>query len=172
MTGNNVCKLTNARLIGGTVAAADAVTTMNPTNAKQLEASGDLTRLDYSLSDLSVSSYTKNGGATVALSGTTAKTIDLTDLTSVTASYAGDTVFALANKLVLKNLGAGSLTIAPGGSNPFPLGLGGTTPTLTIPAGGTHTLEFPAGLTVSSSAKTILITPAATTTFSIAVGGA
>lgn len=172
MTGSNVCMLTNARLIGGTVAAAGAVTTMNPTNAKQLEASGDLTRLDYSLSDLSASSYTKNGGATVALAGTTAKTIDLTNLTSVVASYAGDTVFASVNKLILKNLGAGSLTVAPGGSNPFDLGLGGTTPTLTIPAGSSHTLEFAAGKTVDSTHKTILITPAADTTFSIAVGGA
>lgn len=171
-TGVNICRLTNAALVGSTVRPAGSVTTMNPTSAKALEAAGDLVRLDVSASDLSASSYAKNGGATVALVGTTPKTIDLTNLATVTASNAGDTSFATANKLVFKNLGAGSVTIAPGGSNPFDCGLSGTTPSLTLPPGSTHTLEFAAGKTVDSTHKTILFTPTADTTISISVGGA
>jgi hypothetical protein len=165
-------KLTAAQLVGATVAAAGQVVALNESNATQIVNGASGTRLDLALTNLATAGYAKNGAATVALTGTTPVTITLADLTSATASSAGDTVFATVNKLVLKNTGAADLTVAPGGSNPFDLFLAGTTPTLTVPAGSTITIESVAGKTVDSTHKTILITPTAGGSFAIAVGGA
>ncbi|SIO60169.1 hypothetical protein SAMN05444166_6292 [Singulisphaera sp. GP187] len=171
-TKSNFVKLAVAALVGAAMKAAGAIGVYAPEAAAVIESGGGGSRLDYVLTDLSASNYAKNGAATVALTGTTAVTIDLTDLTSATASSAGDTTFATVNKLVLRNTGTASLTVAPGGSNPFDVFLGGSSPTLTIPAGSTHVLESVAGKTVDSTHKTILITPAATGSFAICAGGA
>lgn len=171
-TAQNFVTLTAAQLVGATVQAAGQVVALNPSNATAITTAGAATALDKVTADLATAGLAKNGAATVALSGTTPKTIDLTDLTSVTASYAGDTTFASFSRLTFKNLGAGSLTVAPGASNPAALGINGTTPSVTVQPGASVTISYPSAVTVSGSAKTILITPAATTTFSIAVGGA
>lgn len=165
-------RLTVAALVGTTVRAVGKVVALNGSNANQVVAGGNGVRLDTHTANLETDGYAKNGAATVALVGTTAKTIDLTDLTSVTDSNDGDSTFASFTKLILKNLGAGSLTIAPGASNPASIGLGGTTPTLTLAAGAEVVIKYGAAVTVDGTHKTILITPAADTTFSIAVGGA
>lgn len=170
-TGTNFVRMTAAQLVGAAVAAAGKVVGFNPSNASQVVAGGTGVALDRQTVDLAAQSFALNGAATVALSGTTAKTVDLTDLTSVTDSYAGDTTFAGFTQLTFKNLGAGSVTIAPGGSNPASIGLGGTTPTLTLAPGASHTLNYGSAVTVDSTHKTILLTPAATTVVSIAVGG-
>lgn len=172
-TGVNIVQVTNAVLEGATVGAALALSTMNPADAKQLELAGYVTRLDTLETDLSKQSFAKNGGAYFTLSGTTAVTLSLLDLTSTTTFSTGDTVYATVNQLTIKNLGLADITIAPGGSNPsnFPK-FSGTTPTLTIPAGSALVLTSLAGVTVDSTHKTILITPTSGGAVSIAVGGA
>ena len=171
-TGQNFVYRLVSSLYGSLVDAVGQVSRQNPSNANQLVVGASATVLDKYVADFSNDGFAKHGAASVALSGTTPKTIDLTDLTSVTASYDGDTTFATFSKLVVKNLGAGSLTIAPGASNPASIGLAGTTPTLTVPVGGTAVIDYgTTPVTVDSTHKTILITPAATTTFSIAVSG-
>jgi hypothetical protein len=122
---------------------------------------------------LILGAYAKNGNALISLSGTTPVTISLADLTSNTTVSAGDTVFATGNVIVFRNLTAGAVTIAPGASNPsnFPL-FAGTTPTLTVPANSVVVVHSAAGVTIDSTHKTILITPAVTGTFSVSVGGA
>lgn len=171
-TGQNFVRLANAELVGGTVRAAGqvVVVALNPSNATVV-AAAEGAALDKSTADLS-GAYTKTGAVTVSLSGTTPKTIDLTDLTSVVASYAGDTTFASFSQLVIRNLGAGSVTVAPGASNPASLGINGTSPSVTIQAGAVLTLSYPTASVVDSTHKTILLTPAADTVVSVALGGA
>jgi hypothetical protein len=171
-TGVNICSITNAGLEGATVGAAGALLTMNPKDAKQQEAVSKLTRLDYFLADLSAAGYAKNGGLSVALTGTTPVNLSLIDLTSNSTFSAGDTVFATWNQLVFKNTGAADVTIAPGGSNPANLGLGGTTPTLTVPAGSTVTFQSVAGLSIDGTHKIVTVTPTAGGSFALCVGGA
>lgn len=168
----NFVRLTSAALVGSTVRAAGKVVGYKPNNATTVVSGSVATALDKVTIDFSTDSNAKHGAATVALSGTTPKTIDLTDLTSVTDSYDGDTTFATVYVLVLKNLGAGSLTVATGASNGMSLPLNGTSPTLTIASGNTDVFIFSAGLTIDNTHKTMLITPAADTTFSIAISGA
>lgn len=172
-TGVNFCKLTNAALVGSTVQAAASMATLNGTSAAQLNAASNVDRADYLLSDLSVAGYAKNGAIRQTYSGTTPKNIDLTDLTSNAASYAGDTTFASFNTLVLYNDGAADVTFAPGGSNPASVGLAGTSPTLTIPAGKKVVLNYAtAGVTVDSTHKIITITPTSGGSLILSVGGA
>lgn len=179
-TGVNICKLVAAALVNGTVQAAGTLTTLHPTNAKQLELSGNVTRLDrahFDLGQLILQSgdnggFAKNGGLTVNLTGTTPVTLSLLDLTSNSTSSAGDTVFATWNVLVFKNTGAADVTIAPAGSNPASLGLAGTSPTLTVPAGSTVVLNSAAGITVDSTHKSITVTPTSGGSLALCVGGA
>lgn len=111
--------------------------------------------------------YAKHGAIHFTTSGTAGVTIDLTNLTTGATSYAGDTTFSTVNKIKFFNLGSldgttgGTMTVAPGGSNPFTLGYGGTSPTHPVFKGGEYLWSDPAGVTVTSSVKTITITPAA-----------
>jgi len=117
--------------------------------------------------------YAKNGAVYLALSGTTAQTLDL-NLTSTgpPASYVGDTVFATVNVLRVKNLGTAAVTIAPGSSNASPIPeLGGTTPTLTLDAGSEVLFHSAAGQTITSSACNVKFTPAATTNICVTISG-
>jgi len=171
-TGQNFVRLLASALVGSAVQAAGKVLRMNPSNAAQVAAGGSGVILDKASVDFSSDGLAKHGAATVALTGTNPATIDLTNLATATASNDGDASFATFNQLVFTNLGAGSVTIAPGGSNPASIGLGGTTPTLTLAPGATHTLSYPAGVTVDSTHKTILLTPAADTVVGVAVAGA
>jgi hypothetical protein len=124
-----------------------------------------------------VGGFAKNGCLYVTLTGTTPVTIDITNAASaigVTRSQAGDALTALLNSLVIINLSATSvLTVAPGGSNPanFPQALAGTTPTFSLNPGDINAQYSKAGATVSSSAKTILVTPTAGGSFAISWGG-
>ena len=122
-----------------------------------------------------VGGFAKNGCALVVLSGTTAVTVDLTNLaafTGVTSQY-GDTSLATVNCLVFNNLGTVAVTVAPGGSNPSRLPtFTGTTPTLSIPAGGAVGISDLAGQTVDSTHKTFTLTPTSGGTIAISYGGA
>jgi hypothetical protein len=124
-----------------------------------------------------IGGYGKNGALCITFTGTTAVTIDVTALATavgVTSFQGGDSVFANINCIVLKNTSATSvITIAPGGSNPllFPV-FGGTTPTLAVGPGGTHVLSDPVGAAVSSSHRTLLLTPSAGGSLLLAFGGA
>lgn len=170
-TNSAFVKNTNAALVGSTVAAAGQVVALTESAATTEVNSGGATRLDKAGINLAIDGFAKNGAAVIALTGTTPVTITLIDLTSATTSSAGDTVFASVNKISF-TAGAADLTIAPGGSNPFGLLLAGTTPTITVPAGSTHVLQSVAGMTVDSTHKTILITPTAGGSLTVAVGGA
>jgi hypothetical protein len=123
--------------------------------------------------DLSTTGYARNGSAMLVLSGTTPVTIDLTDLTSATTSWGGDTTFAKWFMLIFSNIGqSGDITIKQGASNPANLLGISTTPAQTVPAGSALVLQSVAGVTVSATAKTITITPSNGGTFGLAVGGA
>lgn len=122
-----------------------------------------------------VGGFAKNGCALVVLSGTTAVTVDLTNLGAFTGvtSQSGDTSLATANCLVFNNIGAVDLVLSPGASNPSRLPtFTGTTPTIVVPAGGCLCVYAPTGLTVDSTHKTFTITPTAGGTLAIAYGGA
>jgi hypothetical protein len=116
----------------------------------------------------------KNGCTLLTLSGTTAQSIDLTNLaTGTPTSTAGDTSFATVYALRLKNLGTTALTLSPGSSNPSPVpALGGTTPTLTLPAGSELLLHDAAGWTITGSAKVFTITPSSGGLLAVTVAGA
>jgi hypothetical protein len=124
-----------------------------------------------------IGGFGRNGALAVVFTGTTPVTIDVTALATavgVTSYQGGDSVFANVNCIVLKNTSAASIiTIAPGGSNPllFPV-FGGTSPTLAVGPGGTHVLSDPVGAAVSSSHRTLLLTPSAGGELLLAIGGA
>jgi hypothetical protein len=131
-----------------------------------------------------VGGFAKNGALYITFTGTTAVTIDFTNLSNsvgVTFSQAGDTTLATLNALVLVNISTviSTITVSPGASNPvpFPNALGGTTPTIalvsgTAGAGAIHCQFNPTGATVTSSAKTMTFTPSAAGALVLAYGGA
>ena len=108
------------------------------------------------------------------LSGTTAVTIDLTNLAAFTGvtSQAGDTSLSNIGAVVFNNLGTVDLTIAPGGSNPAQVPhiyrhyadsrLSGGRPGLRLCA---------TQLAVDSTHKTITITPTSGGVLAFAYGG-
>lgn len=174
-TNSNFVKLANAALIGSTVQAAGQVVAVNHATATQIINGGTGTYLDRFNVDLATAGYAKNGSAAATLTGTTAVTYDLTDLTSTTSgttAWAGDTTFATWNQLVFRNTGAADITVAQGASNGARLGLTGTTPAFTVPAGSVITFQSIAGYTVDSTHKVITITPTAGGSFALSVGGA
>lgn len=117
--------------------------------------------------------FAKNGAFHATTSGTTAVSVDLTNLTTNATSSDGDTVFATASKVVVKNCGTADMTIAPGASNPASLPkFAGTTPTLTVAAGTEAVFFSDAGATVDSTHKIITITPVSGGDVVVAVGGA
>jgi hypothetical protein len=118
--------------------------------------------------------YAKNGAVLLELSGTTAQTVNLTNTAANTpAATAGDTVFATAYVVRVKNLGTAAVTISPGASNPSPLpALGGTSPTYALPAGSEVLFHSSAGDAISGTACNLTFTPAATTNVAVTVGGA
>ncbi len=177
-TASAFMKMTNAVLTGGTVGAAGAARAVNAQNIPPLVGASAATRLDtLTQADLATAGFAKNGVFLKTMSGTTAFSPDLTDLTSGATSYAGDTTFATVNLLMIKNLGAADMTIEVGGSNPFNWGYAGTTPKVTIPAAvagvpGVFCLSFPTGVTVDSTHKIILFTPTSGGSMALVVGGA
>lgn len=117
--------------------------------------------------------FALNGAFHATTSGTTAVSVDLTNLATNATSSAGDTVFAKASKIRVYNAGAADMTIAPGASNPANLPkMSGTTPTLTVAAGTWIDFLNDAGATVDSTHKIITITPTAGGDVVVAVGGA
>lgn len=175
-TLQNFVLLTKAALVGSTVQAANYPVAVNPANATQLVNGGSGVTVDKVSIDSSNDGYAKHGVVYVALTGTTAVNIDLTDLTSgSTLPTAGDTTFATWNKIVINNAVAGTpadVTYSPGGSNGLRSLLAGTSPTLTVPANASFPLQSPAGLAVDSTHKVLTITPTAGGAVTIAVSGA
>jgi hypothetical protein len=171
-TAQNFAQITDAALVGSTVGAAGQVVAMNPSNVTQLVDGDSATAVDKLTVDMATDGYAKHGAAAITLSGTTKVSVDLTNLATATASHAGDTTFATWNRLVIKNTGAGDLTIAPGSANPANGIAAGTTPTITVKSGGDYTISNPAGYTVDSTHKIIDITPTADGSATLCVGGA
>jgi hypothetical protein len=125
-----------------------------------------------------VGAFAKNGAIYVTFTGTTAVSIDLTNLSNsvgVTFSQVGDTSLATINALVVRNLSAvaSTITIAPGGANPsrFP-SLAGTTPTLALLANDIFCQSSALGLVVDSTHKVITFTPTVGGSMALAYGGA
>ena len=125
------------------------------------------TRLDIASANLSTAGFAKNGSTRLALSGTTTKAIDLTNLVTNADSYAGDVTFASFSQLLLTNDGAAAVVITPSASNGASLGL----TNLTVPPGKTHVLNF-AAVTVDGTHKSIDVTPTSGGSFVLLVGGA
>ena len=172
-TNQGFVKITSAALVGATVQAANQLVAMNGSNVDEIVNGGGGVRLDKVVTDFGTAGFALSGAIRLTLSGTTTKTIDLTDLTSAAASYAGDTTFAKFMTLVLYNDGAASVTFASGASNGASVGLAGTSPTLSVGAGKFHVLNYAtAGVTVDSTHKTIDITPTSGGSFVLVVGGA
>jgi hypothetical protein len=194
MTGSNFVEVTATTLNGTAVTTAPYVDTYGPKEAMVTQQGNggkcvDRVTYDLSLTQIPsagtpppvpenygtiVGAFAKNACALLTLTGTTAITLDLTNVVAATGVVvAGDTSFATANVLILNNLGAVDLTISPGGSNPARIPqLGGTTPTLTIPAGSCIAIHSAAGYAVDSTHKTFTITPTAGGTLAVSVGGA
>jgi hypothetical protein len=127
------------------------------------------TRMDRAVYDLASAGYDKNGAGRYTLSGTTPKTIDLTDTTSGAQSYAGDTTFASYTQLVLLNDGAASITVGSGASNGATWPMSGT---VTLAAGESVVISKAAAVTVDGTHKAIDVTPTSGGSFVICVGGA
>jgi hypothetical protein len=146
-------------------------------NGSSAIVSNNIARIDAMMSNLALAGYAKNGCFHVTTSGTTGVTIDLTNLATNSTTTAGDVTFAKWNLLIFYNLSgvdgvtAASMTIAPGASNPIGSLFGGTSPTLALAASSRVAVENTTGVTVSSSAKTLLITPTAGGNFALCVGG-
>lgn len=170
-TGQSFVKLTNPQLVGSTVQAAGQVVALNPSNANQVVNGGSGISIDKAFFDFSTDAFAKHGFNSTNLTGTTPVTLSLIDLTSGSTSFAGDTVFATWNKLMLYNTGAADLTVGPAGSNPARLQLNGTTPTITVAAGSHVTLESVAGLAVDSTHFALTVTPTAGGSFALGVAG-
>ncbi len=159
-TGSNFVSLLAATLVNTTVQAVSTLVAYMAADAARVAQNGGGKVVDKVTIDFSNDGFAKHGGANYQLTGTTAQTIDLTDLTANTpTSSAGDTTFAKWNTLVFNNLDAADVTIAPGGSNPARLLLSGTGPTLTIPANTSIALSSLAGLVIDSTHKIITVTP-------------
>lgn len=173
-TNSAFVKLTNAVLTGATVGSAGDARATFEQNAIPLVSGSYATRLDAAPNaNLATAGFALNGAYVKTLSGTTAVNPDLTDLTSGATSYAGDTTFAKVFELIVYNTGAADITVAPGGSNPFTIGLNGTTPTLTVKAGDKVAIGYgTTGITVDSTHKVITITPTAGGSVALVVGGA
>jgi hypothetical protein len=166
-------KVTVAALINATVQAANQVLALNPSNAAQIALGGNGVRLDYWVTDFSADANALHGVTRFTLSGTTTKTIALTNLATGADSSAGDPTFAKFMTLVFYNDGAADVTVASGASNGASLGLAGTSPTLTIPAGKVVIVNYAtAGVTVDGTHKNIDVTPTSGGSFVLGVSGA
>ncbi len=126
-----------------------------------------------------IGGYALNGGMEFTLTGTTAVTVDLTNLAAavgVTNYAAGDATVTTHNVLILRNTStsASTITVAPGGSNPmtFPLALAGTTPTIAMLKDDILIMSAAIGKTVDGTHKNILLTPTAGGRFFIGIAGA
>jgi hypothetical protein len=124
------------------------------------------TRLDRAVADLAGAGYAKNGCIRPVFSGTTPQTVDLTNTTSV--PYAGDSSFGSFTHVKLLNDGAAAVTVAPGASN------GATLPfaSITLNPGDEFPFTFGTPVVVDGTHKTILMTPAASGSLVVTIGGA
>lgn len=125
------------------------------------------TRLDKILVDLSKSSYAKNGGVRLTLSGATPQSIDLTN-TTATGAYSGDTSFAAVGTLILVNDGAQPVTVTPGGTNGARLPFA----TITLYPGDQFPFVFATPEVVDSTHKVLVATPTVGGSLVVLVGGA
>lgn len=192
-TGSNFIEVATTTLKGSAVTTAPYIETMGPKEASAIETGSGGSAVDKVEVNLALTAvptvgtphltndyygkvlggYAKNGCILLSLSGTTAQSIDFTDLTVNTpAGTAGDTTFATVSCLVYRNLGTTDLTLAPGASNPANAPkFSGTTPTITIPAGSVFVWHSNAPVTIDSTHKVNTITPTAGGTLAVSVGG-
>jgi hypothetical protein len=176
---------------------------MNACNAKPVSGSGvstsfpddSTTPIDRVIWDLSLTTippgvganllsfgtfiggFAKNGALYVTLTGTTAVTIDFTNLANavgVTFAQGGDNSLTTFGALIVKNISltASSIVMSPGASNPsrFPT-FTGTTPAITLALGDVYCQSSAAGLAVDSTHKTLTFTPSAGGILVMAWGG-
>lgn len=126
------------------------------------------TRIDKVSIDLASDGFAKNGATRFTLSGTTPKTLDLSNIATSAASYAGDTTFSSYTRMSIYNDGAANVTLAPGGSNPATLAFSG----LTLAPGEMVGIIRPSATTIDSTHKNVTITPAADSSICVTIGGA
>ncbi len=175
-TNANYLSQTANQLVGAAVIAANLVEYVGSSQRNLAVAAGaGLSIGSYSFDEV-LAAYTSNAGILLTLTGSTAITIDVTNISATATSSAGQNTFASkVNTMILQNIGAQALTIAQGTSNPLSLGLAGTTPTLSIAAGSTHVLNLgtpSAGSPVSGTTKTFTVTPTSGGSLLIYLGGA
>jgi hypothetical protein len=156
-------------LYGSTAIPVGSLGYFNDSNANQIVNAGNGARLDKVSVDFAApaTSYAKQAASLFTLTGTTPITISLGALAAATGvQVVGDTSFATAFQFVFANMGTSSVTFAPAGSN----GYGG--PTLTVPPGSVATWQDLAGLAITGTTDAITVTPAASGSAAIAIGGA
>lgn len=153
----------------GTTPASMVAVAANKANSLLSYGLGSV--VDRTSSDLSAEGWAKNAAFALSLATSTPADVDLTALGSQTI-HAGDTSFALVNKLIFANLGANAVTVKPSTANGFVGPLGGTDPTYTIPAGSTLVLHSVAGWAVDSTHKSLNFDPGANAgSITLAIGG-
>lgn len=170
-------KLVAEELIGSAVHAADDVVAMDATRTAELLARGDVIHLG-SLS-VDVGEITSQGDASycglVSLSGTTAKEVDLNDLSTVVADYVGDTInFSAVHAICIQILGTGDLTLTVGNASAtqFTGPLGAAAHTVAVRPGYPLVLATDATAGWTTSSKNLLkLLPSATMTVAITIRG-
>lgn len=134
--------------------------------------------LPSALVDLAKAGFANVAGVALTFSGTTAITLDLTNLIAATGvvpvgagTFAGS--FAHYQHLLLQNTGVAAkiLTLSPGSSNPLTLPFSGTTPTYALAGGDAWHYYAATKVAVSSGAKTITITPTSAGTALLFIAG-
>jgi hypothetical protein len=125
-----------------------------------------------------IGAFAKNGALYVTCTGTTPVSINLTSLATpigVAFSQAGDSVLAVINCLIVKNISnpGSTFTIAPGASNPSRMPpLAGTTPSISLNAGDVYCQSSSTGLAVDSTHNELTFTPTDGGALVMAWGGA
>jgi hypothetical protein len=115
---------------------------------------------------LPVLGYLKSGAFHVALNGTTAVTVPLTNTATNSTTFVGNTTFTQTNVVMFRNIGGAgdglpnaSITIAPGATNGAVLGLGVNSTIILDGAGSLWWTQTSNGFAVNSAAANITFTP-------------
>ena len=171
----NLLITTAPQLIGSAVqTGSNYVEYMPASQRTAYVAAGSGVAVGLASFDEVTAGYTSNAGILLTLTGTTAQTIDVTNITgsSLTGSYAGTNTFtSKVNEIILQNIGTANVTMAAGSSNGLGFG-NATTNALTIYAGATVSIMAgTGGFAVATGTKNLTFTPAATTNLLVYLGG-
>ncbi len=184
---SNFFTITNACAVNGTYTAAGGVSfSSDSAMVRELATAGYVTPIDFNNTTapgLAGLGLAKGAGVALTLSGTTPITLNLALLAADATNgvlIAGDTVFATINFISFRNVGAGSVSWAPGAANGLTLGVtavNSQVPSIAIGAAangvyGKFERSDAAGYTVNATNKNITLTPAANSTLIISIGGA